>query len=420
MTLEEIVRWLVPAVVVFGVAGLGAGTLVWSLRRARGGPRARARAEAERARAGVALVALDDAVEELELEVALSGALYDGTAPAALRRARLTAQRIRDEAFGRLRDLAPDAHPEEVRRVALSLHGRTSQATAQIAAARQEHAQWMSANQSAGEQVARARTRLEALRAEAGDVDALVAEVAGRFDPEEVADAEQAAAEVTAALAEVATLLTEADEAAQDPTRSALAALGRAERALRRGQQAARTLEERHRALLDAAQGVAGEIAAAREAVRQAETLRAQAEPEDAQRLGRELRAVADAVDALEPQAGRRPTATVTALARLRDRLDLAVGDARTAQQRLRGARSALPGTVAAARTAVAHAEAVAGHAGADARVRLAAARHELAASRSAHDPVEALDAARRAMRHAEDAAALAAYERQTGRATID
>ena len=48
----------------------------------------------------------------------------------------------------------------------------------------------------------------------------------------------------------------------------------------------------------------------------------------------------------------------------------------------------------------------------ASARLRLLTAQRELAEARQAPDPVSALDAARRAMREAEDAKALADYER--------
>jgi len=190
--------------------------------------------------------------------------------------------------------------------------------------------------------------------------------------------------------------------------------LAGAERALRRAHASARTLEENHRLVMDAARAVDEEIAAARAALRQAVTVREQLEPDDATRLSGELRTIEAALTEHESQAARRPTATVDAVARLRDRLDLALGDARTAQQRLRGARTALPGTLAAARSAIARAESAATAAGADARVRLASAQHELAAARNAQDPVAALDAARRALRHAEDASALADYDRLT------
>ena len=98
---------------------------------------------------------------------------------------------------------------------------------------------------------------------------------------------------------------------------------------------------------------------------------------QSADRLGAAIREADDALARIEKEAARRPTATISALARMRDRLDLALGDARTAQQRLRGARTALPGTLAAARGAIAQAESSVSHAaaGADARVRLASAR---------------------------------------------
>ncbi len=411
-TLEEILRWAVPAAVVFGVTALAVVGALWGVRRTRRSPRARAEAQSERDAAGIALVALDDAVEELDLEVELSGALYDGSAPPTLRRARMTAQHTRDDAFALLRDLGPEAHPQEVRRVAQRIRSRSEAASAHIRRARDEHAAWMGAHRGAAEQVERARARAEALRAELGDADALVSELSERFDGSEVEGARRFARVATTALDEADELLGDAAALTADPTRSALTSLSAAERALRRARSNARSLEEAHRMMTDAAQAAPTEIASARAAIRQAEDVRAHLEPEDAERLGREMRTAVDALDALEPRAPRRPVQTITEVARVRARLDLALGDARTAQQRLRGARTALPGTLAAARAAVALAEEKAAHAGADARVRLSAAQHELAAARSAGDPVEALDTARRALRHAEDAVALADYDR--------
>ncbi|CAI9389614.1 hypothetical protein [Microbacterium sp. T2.11-28] len=415
-TLEEVVRWGVPAAVVFGVAALLAVTGLWALRRARRGPRARAAAALDRAAAGSALIALDDAVEELDLEVALSGALYDGTAPPALRRARMTAQHARDDGFAQLRDLAGDAHPDEIRRLARGIRTRVDVAAGQIAQARQEHAAWMTAHRTADAQLVQARARLETLRAELGDPEALVADIARQVEDDEAQAARAAADQAKAALGDAEADLSEAAELLSDPTRSALPALARAERALRRARTAARALEEQHRLVTEAARAAPGELAAARDALRQAEALRADLEPEDAERLGGELRRLADDLDAVEARAAGRPTSTIAGVARMRDRLDAAVGDARTAQQRMRGARTALPGTLAAARAAVARAEAAASTSSADARVRLSSAHAELAAARSAQDPVAALDAARRALRHAEDAVALADYDRLNGR----
>ena len=192
------------------------------------------------------------------------------------------------------------------------------------------------------------------------------------------------------------------------PTRrgARLADLAAAERSLRRAEADARTLEETHRLVTQAAQAVPGEFDAARTALRQATTTREQ--PRAGRRRASRRGAARDRrrADALETDAARRPTRTIDRIARLRDRLDLALGDARTAQQRLRGARTALPGTLAAARSAIAQAEASVAHtrAGADARCGSLSAQRELAVARQAPDPVAALDAARRAMRDAEDA----------------
>jgi len=413
VSLDAIAAWVIPAVVVFGVAAVAVAVLIWSLRRARRSPRARAQAEAERARAGSALVRLDDAVGELDLEVGLSGALYDGEAPAVLRRARMTAQHVRDESFEAFRGL-DDAEPVEVRRISARIRSRAEEALGVVAGARAAHTDWMRSHRSAVNQVDAAGARLERLRTELGDPDALVADLSARFDESEWRQAADAARTASAALTAAQHHLSAARALAADPSRSALPELTVAERELRRAETAARALEESYRLVSDAALAVRQEMDAARAAVAQALRVQDGLEPADAERLGREVRAVSEQLDRLAPVAPRRPTAAVEAIAGLRARLDLALGDARTAQQRLRGARTALPGTLAAARGALARAEAAAVGAGADARVRVAAAQRELAAARQADDPVEALDAARRAMRHAEDAQALADYGRLT------
>lgn len=407
--------WLVPAVIVFGAAALAVVVAVWLVRRARRSPRARAAADQARARAGAALVRLDDEVGELDLEVGLSGALYDGDAPPSLRRARLTAQHVRDAAFEDYRAISdPAALPADVRRGAARIERRASDALGAVSAARKEHGAWVTANVSAAEQIAAARRRLAELHATMGDPAALVGELSSRFAEEEWTDASRSA---HAALSEVAAAEGHLDAAAAragDPSMSALPELAAAERSLRLAEADARHLEETHRLVLQAAQAVPDEIAAARTALRQASTTREQLEAPDAAVLGSELRAVEAELNGIEADAARHPTRTVDAIARLRGRLDLALGDARTAQQRLRGARTALPGTLAAARGAIAQAEASVSHsrAGIDARSRLLSAQRELAQARQAPDPVSALDAARRAMRDAEDAKALADYAR--------
>ncbi|WP_349425738.1 hypothetical protein [Microbacterium sp. LWS13-1.2] len=411
----SILGWLLPALVVFGVTAIAVAMIVWGVRQARRSPRARAAAEHARAKAGATLVQLDDEVGELELEVGLSGALYGGEAPASLRRARLTAQHARDDAFEEYRAISDgSASPDEVRRVSARIGRQTGEALAIVAAARREHGAWVTANVSAAGQIDAARRRLAGLHASMGDPAALVAELSSRFAEDEWREASQSA---HAALSQVAIAQRHLDAAAaraEDPSLSALPDLAAAERALRQAEADARNLEETHRLVLQAAQAVPDEIAAARTALRQASVTHEHLAAPDAERLGAELHAIAQELNDIESDAARRPTRTVDAIARLRGRLDLALGDARTAQQRLRGARTALPGTVAAARGALAQAEASVSrsHAGADARSRLLSAQRELASARQAGDPVAALDAARRALRDAEDAKALADYAR--------
>ena len=146
--------WIIPALVVFGAAALVIAVTVWIVRRVRRSPRARTAALAERERAGAALVRLDDAVTELDLEVGLSGALYGGGAPTTLRRARLTAQHARDAAFDDYRATGdPAVLPAAIRKTSARIQRKTAEATATIQRAQAEHAAWMQQNVSAAQQV---------------------------------------------------------------------------------------------------------------------------------------------------------------------------------------------------------------------------------------------------------------------------
>ena len=406
--------WIIPALVVFGAAALIIAITVWIVRRVRRSPRARTAALAERERAGAALVRLDDAVTELDLEVGLSGALYGGGASTTLRRARLTAQHARDAAFDDYRATGhPAVLPAAIRKSSARIQRKTAEATATIQRAQAEHAAWMQQNVSAAQQVDAERQRLASLRASMGDPRRLVADLESRYDEEEWRDAARAAESALSEADEAERLLARAAGEAADPSRTALADLAMAERRLRLAEADARTLEETHRLVTQAGHALKGEFEAARAALRQAITTCEHLPPAEAARLAGEVREISTQLDALEGDAGRRPTRAVDRIARLRDRLDLALGDARTAQQRLRGARTALPGTLAAARGVIAQAESSVAHSrSAPARLRLLTAQRELADARQAPDPVAALDAARRAMREAEDAKALADFER--------
>lgn len=413
--LAAVLQWAVPALIVLGASALAVVVIVWVLRRARTSRRARAKAEVIRDQAGITLVRLDDAVAELDLEVGLSGALYGGGAPASLRRARLSAQHVRDESFAEFRTISDaEIAPAEVTRAAARIERRCASALNTVAAAQREHTAWMRVHVSAAEQIAAARGRLDQVRASMGDPSALVAQLSARFADDEWREAARAAHAAVAETAEAARLLAAATETATDPSRNALGELAQAERALRQAETDARILEESHRLVLQAAVAVPDEILEARAALSQAAAMLPHVPAADAERFSAQLRAEESTLEDLQTDAARHPLRTIDAIARVRTRIDLATGTARTAQQRIRGARTALPGTLAAARNVIAQAEASIAHsqAGADARSRLASAGRELALARQGNDPVQALDAARRAMRDAEDAKALADYAR--------
>ena len=408
-------EWILPALVVFGTAAVLLVVVALAIRGARRGPAARRRASAALESAATSLVRLDDAIEELELEVGLSGALYGGGAPASLRRARMTAQHTRDAAFAAYRELTdPGTQPAAAARGARDVVRRVEAVTRTIESARSEHRAWITTHVSAADQISAAEKHLSELRARVGDPTALLRDLEQRADAEEWVDAARAAQSVRSALQEAHDHLASARSKAVDPSRSALEDLSLGERALRRADAAAQLMEESHRQVVQAGLAVAGELEAAHEAIRTATAIRAALPPDEAERLGDEISAVSGELDQIAPLADRRPVSANERIARVRERLDAALADARTAQQRLRGARTALPGTLAAARSAVSRAEAaIPPHtSGLDSRVRLDAAREELAAARQAQDPVAALDAARRAIRHAEDAKALADYAR--------
>ncbi|WP_309069341.1 hypothetical protein [Microbacterium sp.] len=407
--------WIIPALVVFGSAAVLALAVAAAVRHARRGPGARRRAADAVERTGVALVQLDDAIDELELEVGLSGALYGGGAPASLRRARMTAQHTRDDAFATYRALTdPDAPPLAVERASRDLVRRIERAMTSIETARREHQSWIDAHVSAADQISAAERHLADLRSRMGDPDALLRELAQRAERDEWIDAVRAAGAARAAIADAEAHIAAARAEAADPSRSALDDLSAAERALRNADAASRALEETHRLVIQAGLAVSDELSAAHGAIRSATAIRSALPADASDRLGEEIRRASAELARIAPIAARRPVSANEAIARVRERLDAALADARTAQQRQRGARSALPGTLAAARSAVHRAEAALPRQAAqlDARVRLDAARQELAEARQMQDPVAALDAARRAIRHAEDATALIDHHR--------
>ena len=133
------------------------------------------------------------------------------------------------------------------------------------------------------------------------------------------------------------------------------------------------------------------------------------------------IRAIADveaarsAATAPTPSAGANPVAALDALSSAVAGLDTALATARNQTQRLEHARTALVGTLVSADSQIAALRGlVAGggrRVGAGARTRLAESERQLMLARAEADPVDALDAARRAVTLARDGDALARYD---------
>jgi len=117
------------------------------------------------------------------------------------------------------------------------------------------------------------------------------------------------------------------------------------------------------------------------------------------------------AIAAAAPSDAKDPLPALDRIRGAMDQLEVALAASRTQAQRLAHAREAYAGARVSAQSQLATARAMLGRGGsAGARARLAEAEEELALAERSTDPVEALDAARRAITHARDAEVLARY----------
>ena len=192
-------------------------------------------------------------------------------------------------------------------------------------------------------------------------------------------------------------------------------ALREARSGLGRGAHLLAAIDHRRRELADADTGLAtlrdeieADLRAARE-LRDAPT-----DADSGAAVGRAIAGLESALAAARTKDGERrdPVAALDALVESSAELDVAVAAARNQQRRLDGARGALAGALLSARTQIAAVRDLIGtrRSGVGARTRLAEAERHLLLAENEADPVEALDAARRAQTHARDADALARY----------
>ncbi|MCJ1709079.1 hypothetical protein [Microbacterium sp. VKM Ac-2923] len=397
--------WAVPAAIALAVAVLVVAVVVVAVRLQRRSPRARAAAAEAVSVAAASLLALDEAVDDLDLAFEAADALDAADLPTDLRRARTTAHRARDRGFGDVLTLEADTgvatrRRDQARRTGESLNAQREQ----IATMRTRLSEWAQEHRSPDRLLAAARDRRDELVATSGDPEPLIAALRARFDHADWAAAASAASAASAALAAADAAL---DRAARDPVGDHLL---HATASLRRAGQHLRAVEDDHRIALQAADNADAEVAAGRVELDEALGV-ATARPDACQPGAAErLRSAAAELDDAAASASRRPREAIATVARVREDRDALLGDAVSMRRRLEAARAALPGTLACARADLAAAEmrdAEAGDAPGDGvpddasriarRLRVERARRHLAEARAATDATRALAAARAA-----------------------
>jgi hypothetical protein len=366
--------------------------------------------------AGVALVRADDAVRAAADDYDFALAQFGEDRTRDFARAIEQAKAQLEKAF-QLQNRIDDAEWEgENRRRgwAKSIRALADRARETVQAEAARFADLRRSESTAPETLKLVREQLAAVETRRGEVTRVLAALKKDY-------VESAVAPVAGNLDAAATAVAEA-KAAADTADAALAAsrVTAVTDALTTAQQRGRDAA----ALLDAIEHRRDELAAAVASVAELET-----EQQTALEEARKLRdappdpdssaAVNDAIGALERElaavggTGRRdPVAELDRLVDAGDALDVAVSAARNQQRRLEGARGALSGALVSARTQISSVEDfIRSHGGgAGSRAKLAEAKRELVLAENAADPVEALDAARRAQNRARDADDLARY----------
>lgn len=414
---------LVVGVVAASFAVLTVVGVVVLARRARRGRSARPGGSAAlpgRAAAGAQLLRADEAVRDAEVDLQFALAQFGEERTAGFRRAIESARAELRRAFELQQRLDDPAGAGEHRRRQWTrdVAAIATRVQRDLDAEMRRFADRRDVEAGAADEIATSRARLDGIRrmrdAAAGALARLRAAYAAAL-LEPVADNLDHA---DAALADAQSRLDAAAEALAAPGASAVGdALARVRERLAEAEALLAAIAHRAAELADADAAVDRVRADADRAADDARALRdAPPDPDAGASVGAAIAEV-EAVVAAAPRSGsgpRDPLRHLDALVAATDALDVAVAAARNQQRRLDGARSALDGALVSARTQIAAvADYVAGRrggVGVDARTRLAEAERQLVLAENAADPVEALDAARRAQTLARDADALARY----------
>lgn len=409
--------WAIGTVVVL-IVGLGIAGFVVLFRRRGDAGLARGSTTGLGAltrRAGSLLVALDDRVRETADEVGYAAAQFGDAAAAPFATALADARARLAEAF-RLRQALDDATPDtprQQREWTLQIIALTERATALLDAQDASFRALRRDEADAGRTIDTLRSRLVDATARLAAGVTTLARLTGTYARGTLAAVADIPTRAEALLRDADAALTDAGagvsatgvNAVTDRLATANAALGDVGRLLDTLERTAADLDRAAAALGDRRAALPQELADARRAADTAP------DPE----TGSAILAAVAAVDALTPSQPADPVGDLDRLEDALGALDLALAGARNQADRLSHARAAYEGTLVSARSQIGVARDLVarGGVGVEARTRLAEAERQLtlAEAAAASDPVEALDAIRRAVTHARDADDLARYD---------
>lgn len=407
--------------VVATVGGILALGLVMLFRKREGArPSAAAGLADVRARANVGLVSLDDALASAENELGFAIAQFgdDKTSEYAdaLRKARVMAT-----AAFKLRRELDDAFPEPVtkqREMALQILALTEAARATLESHDQSFSRLRHEEVDAPNSLADLRKHIDAAAARLEPAAATLKRLATNYREDIAREHAVAIRDATQKL-EQAKAAVAAAEKHVSPTgvNAVVGELRSAEQTVTAASALLGSIDTVAAQLDDAAKTVKTLVAAQKADLAEAKRQRGAAP--DAETGA----AIVDAIDGVEKAIASiakasKPADPIAQLDLLNEAiaaLDTALASARNQKQRLEHAKAALVGTLVSAQSQIAAVRgfitAGGGRVGADARTRLNEAERELTIAKAEADPVEALDAARRAVTDARDADALARYD---------
>ena len=367
-----------------------------------------------RRRAGSALVRADDRIAEGETDVEFAIAQFGERAASNYRDAVRAARTDRDEIF-RLHRLIDDepgaglANRERAARIVM-LADRVDRTLGEQAGVFRER---RSLESTAPDRLERVRTRVADARARLSVTtqqrDALL-EQHPRSALGPAADAPERAA---GSLDRAEGLAAEAAPGSSSPASAVMQTIAEAERMLFAADEALDAVDTTAERLDDAGEALQRLRDDARAARTEAlEAAAAAPDPESGLAITAAVTQLDRAADSAKA-GGSDPLEQLAELRSAMDSVEVALASSRTQAQRLAHAREAYLAARVHTETQLVAARAALGSGGsAGARARLAEADDELRASRTLieTDPVEALDAVRRALTHARDAEVLARY----------